>query len=358
MDNCFSRDYGEARDKFLAAASAAKARIESHPLNVPGPDGATLTTDAAFIGDPDAKAVLVTISGTHGVEGFFGSAVQTAWLSGNEMAQLGNAAVLHIHAINPYGFAWLRRTNETNVDLNRNWLDFGQPLPENPLYDELADDLCPREWSVESQTATGRRLQAWMASHDPMTFQAAVSQGQWRHPQGLFYGGTAPSWSRQTLIRILTPALRRAAHVCIIDFHTGLGSYGYAEPIVGHVRSDPGFENVRSWIGGAARSMVGDGSVSAQVKGDSLSALAELLPDSRVDIVAMECGLRPVLQVLSALRADAWLHGYGDPLSAGGQAIKRALRDCFHSDDPFWQGMALGQGLAACKAAIGGLHNR
>ncbi len=44
-------------------------------------------------------------------------------------------AVVLIHAINPYGFAWIRRVNEDNVDLNRNCIDFGAAIPENPGYD-------------------------------------------------------------------------------------------------------------------------------------------------------------------------------------------------------------------------------
>ena len=31
------------------------------------------------------------------------------------------------------------------------------------------------------------------------------------------------------------------------------------------------------------------------------------------------------------------------------------IRNAFHSDDPTWQGMAVGQGLWACRAAVGGL---
>ena len=73
--------------------------------------------------------MLVTVSGTHGVEGFFGSAVQVEWLRRIKGAALpGDIAALHIHAINPYGFSWLRRTNEDNVDINRNWMDFDAPL--------------------------------------------------------------------------------------------------------------------------------------------------------------------------------------------------------------------------------------
>jgi hypothetical protein len=58
---------------------------------------------------------------------------------------------------------------------------------------------------------------------------------------------------------------------------------------------------------------------------------------------------------LAALRTDAWLHGHGDALGPEAGAIKAQMRAAFYSDDPLWRGMALGQGLAACRAASAGL---
>ena len=315
-----------------------------------------MTTDTAWLGAPDASRVLATISGTHGVEGFFGSATQVEWLRRSKTVKLpADLAVLHIHAINPYGFAWIRRTNEDNIDINRNWINFDEDLPTNAAYDELSEDLCPADWSTASQTQTGARLGEWLQRHSFPAFQQAVSGGQWNHPLGLFYGGKAPSWSRNTLSAIVESRLNRASRVCVLDFHTGLGPFGYAEPIIGLPRADGGFARARAWIGAAARSLYGDGSVSAEIQGESLSALPRLLPAAVVDVVAMECGIRPIDEVALALRADAWLHAHGDPRSTQAKPIKTLLRGAFHSNDPLWQGMALGQGLAACQAAMGGL---
>ena len=356
MEGCFSEDYVEARGKFLVAASELDAKVESHRLTLRGPDGDELATDTAWLGALDAPRVLATISGTHGVEGFFGSATQVEWLRRARTTKLPpDVAVLHIHAINPFGFAWIRRTNEDNVDINRNWINFDEDFPVNPWYDELSDDLCPADWSAASQAETGVRLGGWQQRHGFPAFQKAVSGGQWKHPLGLFYGGKAPSWSRNTLAAIVESKLARASRVCVLDFHTGLGPFGYAEPIIGLPRADAGFARARAWIGAAARSLYGDGSVSAEIKGDSLSALPRLLRDSAVDVVAMECGIRPINEVALALRADAWLHAHGDLRSVEAKHIKTMLRGAFHSDDPLWQGMALGQGLAACHAAMGGL---
>jgi hypothetical protein len=361
MDTSFSNDYGEARAKFLSAAGEAGAVMGSFGLDQRGPDGIELSTDVAWLGSRTAKSVLVTMSATHGVEGFFGSATQIEWLRRVKSSGLPeDVAALHIHAINPYGFAWLRRTNETNVDINRNWVDFTSPLRTNAMYEELSQDLCPSDWSEASQARTGARIAAWIerrGSNGPAIYKQAVSGGQWDHPRGLFYGGREVSWSRRTLTDILTSKLDLAKRVCVLDFHTGLGPYGYAEPIIGLGRDTLGFARIRSWIGGGAKSLHGDGSVSSEIVGDSLSAIPALLPNSTVDAVALECGIKPLDQVALALRADAWLHAYGDPLSPEGRRVQRQMREAFHSDDLMWQGMALGQALAACQAALGELRS-
>ena len=168
MDNSFSDDYGKARTKFLDAARSAGADLSRFGLDHPGPAGIELSTDVAWLGPRTAQAVMVTISATHGVEGFFGSATQTEWLRRAKSAALPEGvAALHIHAINPYGFAWLRRTNETNVDINRNWVDFTKALPPNTRYDELSQDLCPADWSDASQAETGARIAAWIKRQGP-----------------------------------------------------------------------------------------------------------------------------------------------------------------------------------------------
>jgi len=87
--------------------------------------------------------MLVLISGTHGIEGFAGSACQAGILhAGIELPP--DTGLLLVHAINPYGFAWGRRVNEDNVDLNRNFVSHGGSYPANPIYDELAMP-CVRE---------------------------------------------------------------------------------------------------------------------------------------------------------------------------------------------------------------------
>src|SRR5262245_23430494 len=116
----FSRTYAEARERFLAAADEAGLDVHSHAHPMLGRDGETLAMDVARIGPPDAAGLLLISSACHGVEGFCGSGVQVALLrdaAWHQQAAAAKVAVLYVHALNPYGFSWLRRTTHENVDL-------------------------------------------------------------------------------------------------------------------------------------------------------------------------------------------------------------------------------------------------
>ena len=352
----FSADYSQARAKFREAAGEAGGALESiaHPER--GPDGGDLSTDTAWFGPKDAEAVLVMISGTHGVEGFCGSGAQVDWLRRGEASRLPTGlAVLMIHAVNPYGFAWLRRVTHENIDLNRNWIDFTEPLPANPGYDALADAIGPAEWTPAAQAESFQVLAAYMGANGMPAMQQALSGGQYKHPKGIFYGGQAPAWSRRTQTAIFEAHLKKAGRIGILDYHTGLGPWGYSEPIITDPVGSPGFARARSWYGAAVTSPSGGSSTSPDIIGDGLAAAPRLLAHAEVTGMALEVGVQDLMQVMNALRADAWLHAYGDPLSEAGRAIKADIRAAFYGDADDWKGMVAGQSLLACKQALAGL---
>ena len=352
----FSTDYDAARAKFREAASAAGGVIETltHPER--SPQGGDITTDVAWLGPRDVDKVLVMISGTHGAEGFCGSGAQVDWLRRGEFGRLPPAlAVLMIHAINPYGFAWLRRVTHENVDLNRNWVDFSAPLPANPGYDTLADAIVPTEWTEEAQASSARILGAYAQANGAMALQQALSGGQYSHPKGVFFGGAAPTWSRRTQTAIFDHYLGGSAKVAIIDYHTGLGPWGYGERIVTELPGSPGYARAKAWWGGAITSPATGNSTSAEITGDGLNAAPILLPHAEVTGMALEVGTLSVTEVFGAVRADAWLHAYGQPDSPQGRAIKASVRAAFYGDADDWKGMVAGQSLLACREAIEGL---
>jgi hypothetical protein len=352
----FAADYHDARARFLAACRDAGARVESHRCPAPGPDGQALHCDVAWLGPTGADRVLVTISATHGVEGFCGSGVQCGWLERGLADELPpGLGLLQIHGINPYGFAWLRRVNEDNVDLNRNFLDHAKPYPANPGYLALREAICPREWNDRVAAETLKVLDAYAEEHGSRAFQVAHSGGQYGDPQGIFFGGNRPVWSNQLLRRILAQHLARASHVAVIDYHTGLGPRGHGERICPHAPHSPALTRARAWYQDDVTCPAQGDSVSSEIHGHNGIGMAEALPEAALTVVALEFGTIPSPQVRLALRADNWLHVHGDPGSAQGQAIKRQIRDAFYGDDEAWKQAVWDRAVETQRLAITGL---
>ncbi len=352
----FSSDYPEARRRFAEAAARAGARLTSYPHPRRGPGGEELATDVAWLGPQDAGRVLVTLSGTHGVEGFCGSGVQTGWFdSGLAGEQRDDIAFMAVHAINPHGFAWLRRVTEDNVDLNRNFVDFAGSLPGNPGYDELAEALCPPTWDDATVAATREVLAAYAEEHGPAGLQAAITNGQYTHAEGIFFGGTAPTWSHRRLKQIFAQHLSCAERVAVIDYHTGLGPRGHGERICPVAADSPVLARVRDWYGEDFTCPALGTSSATEIRGFNVIGMEEALPGAELTAIALEYGTLPTEEVKLALRADNWLHLHGDLQSAKGKAIKAQIREAFYQDADDWKEQIWERALETQRLALAGL---
>ena len=353
----FSADYREARAKFLDACGALGLAVERHVHPERGRHGEELATDVARLGPRDADRVLFTMSATHGVEGFCGSGAQTGALrSGLYDALPGDMAVVAIHAINPHGFSWLRRVTQENVDLNRNHVARDRPRPVNPGYEALKDAICPRRWTVDSRAAARAVLDAYAAEHGAMALQAAISGGQYCHPEGLFFGGFAPTRAARTLAAVVSRHAASARHVGFIDYHTGLGPYGHGELISDHALGDAGHARLVSWLGAGEVTSTDDGSsASAPLVGTNRLCVEAAAPRAALTMVSPEFGTFPVDEVLDALRADCWLHNHGERDSAKGRAIEAEIRRCFYPDADDWKAMVWARAADTERGVIAGL---
>src|SRR5262245_1997029 len=144
----FPKDYRAARAAFIDACTENDLGITSRlNADAKGRLGEDLFLDTTTIGSRDASNALLLISGTHGVEGYFGSGIETGLLrEGLASRTPKNTKIVVLHALNPYGFSWDRRVNEDNADVNRNFVDHARP-PENPAYESLAESIAPKDIS-------------------------------------------------------------------------------------------------------------------------------------------------------------------------------------------------------------------
>ncbi|MCX5570077.1 M14 family metallopeptidase [Kaistia nematophila] len=356
---CFSSDYQSAREKLRSLALPLVTRHETYANPNLGPSGEALATDAYWFGPADARNVLVLVSATHGVEGFCGSGAQVDWLVTDGLGLLPPAtAALVVHALNPHGFAWLRRTTEEGVDLNRNCLDFAAGLPANPGYDELASAFVPASIDAATLAEADARIEAYRAKHGQVAFETARSSGQYSHPEGIFYGGTETTWSIRTLGRIVADFdLASRDHVAVIDYHTGLGPHGYGEPICGHRPGESGQARCRAWYGESLGEPMLGKSASLPIAGLTQYAWGREVGADRLTFVALEFGTFPPDEGAAALRADHWLHAHGSVDWPGEETrrIKAALRRFYHPDTPDWRQMVLLRSRQVIAQALAGM---
>jgi predicted deacylase len=355
-DRHFPAGYRAGREAFLGACDEAGIGVTSrvHP-GATGEDGKTLFLDTATIGARDAKSALLLISGTHGVEGYFGSGVQTGLLrNGLARRALKGAKIVLLHALNPFGFAWNRRVNEDNADINRNFVDHKNP-PANPAYDALADEIAPKEISAAMMKRANAKLRAYAEQHGPFALQEAISRGQYRHAAGLYYGGARESWSAAMLKDVFREELATVERLTVIDFHTGLGESGDAEMITEHLPATPAYARSKKMWGALVRSSEAGESLSAPLSGTIDSAMAAWMKGKELTFAALEVGTAPLRQVFQALQKDNWLHAHSRLDHALARPIKSEIRAAFYPDTAQWKVSVFGHAEKAVAGAIAAL---
>lgn len=351
----FPADYRTARHDFIAASEKAGIDVigRVHP-DVQGRDGKPLFLDTAVIGPRDAKKALLLISATHGVEGYFGSGVQTGLMrEGLAERAPKDTKIVVLHALNPYGFSWDRRVNEDNADINRNCIDFDHP-PHNKPYDDMRVQISPRDISPESMKAANGKLTEFLKAHGAFALQEAISKGQYKYADGVYYGGAREAWSIKMLKDVIVENLSHVNEMIVIDFHTGLGELGAGEMITEDMPGTAPYRRAKAMWGDRVASSEAGESVSAPLSGTIDKAVMKWMPDTELTFAALEVGTRNTRAVFNALRKDNWLHCFADGRHKNPEAegIRLELRDAFYPDTPEWKRMVWGHANDVVSAAL------
>ncbi|MGB7345422.1 MAG: DUF2817 domain-containing protein [Pirellulaceae bacterium] len=345
----FSASYAEAKERFVSIAKMRGARLLSYPV---GRD-ATLSIDVAIIGPADAEQTTVISSGLHGVEGFFGSAAQFAWLDQADTDAMKSRVVL-IHAINPYGFANYRRWNEDNVDLNRNFHSSvagyqGSP----PSYAALETLLNPR--SPPSRFEPFRLKAIWQIARMGLpAVKQAVAGGQYEYPQGVFYGGSASSESVRIVQANYVDWIGDSQNVIHLDLHTGLGRHACCKLLLEKPKSDSEYRWYASTFGDdrvETKPLEAATGTAYKTSGSFGSWLHELNASRNFRFALAEFGTYGVLRVLAALRAENRAHFYADDNSPCSQRAKAELVECFCPSSDRWRNQVISTAVEIIELA-------
>lgn len=230
ISSLFPETYEASRERFRKDLTIIQkrwpgARLYQHRIE----GGEDLTIDWIGSGALDAdQKVLIFTTAEHGIEGYVGSAMLQRFIEGF-LPRLDprTTGLLLVHTINPWGMKHHRRVNPNNVDLNRNFLyDQSFDKNSNPDYDRLLD-LIRADRSLKklvfSKMSYYCKLAQKVLQMGWSSFKSVFLLGQYRHANGLFYGGEGPQEETSVLIELYRQAFSQYDQVLHLDMHTGYG---------------------------------------------------------------------------------------------------------------------------------------
>lgn len=352
----FSPDYLSARARFREAADRLGWGVESHEIAARGPKGEVLTIDVARSGlENESENALVISSGLHGVEGFFGSAVQLGLMErwAENPKTIGSLNVVMLHALNPFGFAWLRRTNEENIDLNRNFLLPGEAFTGSSAGYAALDDLLNPKWPPSMwDPFLPKAFWAMLRGGGISKLRQAVAGGQYDFPKGLFYGGAKPAQTQRLLAANLWRWLGVSTRVIHLDLHSGLGGWARGKLLVDHPLTEAQERRLNDSFGSARWEKSSRAGVSYQAKGSLGNWCANLLSQMDYLYGCAEFGTYSNVKICASLRAENQAQHWAGADDAATLKAKRRLREAFCPEDAGWREVVLDEGRRFVELAV------
>ena len=354
IQRCFAAEYVTARQQFLDRAERMDLDIVSVPISKKGPHDETLSTDYIWYGPKDATKLILHTSGVHGVEGFPGSAAAVHILDclrKKKFVLPEDCAIVFAHIINPWGMAWLRRVNEDNADLNRNFLPPGEAYegePEN--YAKLDHLLNPKSMQNGREYYTIRA--AWHSFKLGFAnAKQAVQEGQYTRPKSLQFGGTKLAESSQNFIEWCEQNLSDVQRIIWIDFHTGLGPFGVDSLLVGEGVDE---KALKHRYGARIQPLDPNKGVAYKIRGGIQAGIEARFPDKDWTSITQEFGTIKPIPLLRLARAENRVTQWSGkpPLRLLGSKERREMLDAFNPRSVKWRKMILERSQAIIVDAI------
>lgn len=329
--------------------------VKQFPHLSQGPNGEALATQVGWIGRSDAAKVMVLIAGTHGVEGYAGTAIQCdhfQLLQSGELLLPEDMALLVIHGLNPWGYAWNRRCDSEGIDVNRNFVDFTHSLPDNPGYNTLRQILMAEDSPEKNQSLLEFRQQ--MGDRE---FEIALSGGQYLDPQMPFYGGQQPSFSRKVIEDLMAEYSLAKRQLAVVDLHTGLGPFSYGEVICDHPPGSTGEVTARRWYGPSCM-LSADGTSCSVPKLGLLDYAWHDIMNENSCFITLEVGTLGNDILFKALAEDnaLWRRYFpGIPPDYERTRVAEQMIAHFNPEDNTWREAVLFRGRQVIRLALDGL---
>ena len=190
-----------------------------------------LYIDKVYLPSSGERTNLILLTtGVHGMEGYIGSVMLDVFFEEiYPTLDTENTGVLIVANVNPYGMKYMRRYNENNVDLNRNFIEDWDNFDHssNKEYPKVDKFLQPEGkmgnafWH-EVGFYLSLAKEAIFTGAD--TISDALLTGQYEYPEGVYYGGDGDEKSTAYLKGVFRECLdSEYENIVHVDIHSGYG---------------------------------------------------------------------------------------------------------------------------------------
>lgn len=352
----YPANYDESRARFLTYAQRfEQKRTPVLQLSAPVPliEKEPLFIDGLYVEGTNPKKLMIVTSGIHGAEAFTGATLQDffiQYLTGETKPKI---SVLFVHALNPFGFKYLRRTNPYNVDLNRNHGEKMEFESTNEAFETLA-----ATYSMEAPASVGILPQTGfyigvflriLTSGKKIVLNSL--SGQYRHPRSIFYGGAETQRETQIVQEWISTFAKDKTHILHIDLHTGFGEKGKLHFYGSDGYTSPAqISNVQA-IFPEAKIDTGRDADFYPTRGDFSDWIWKTHPEQTVIPMVFEFGTLDSQTISGALKSlwttvlenQGYHNGYGT--NHDRRAIRRRFEALFNPQDLLWQKKVAEQGV-------------
>jgi hypothetical protein len=191
--------------------------------------------------------------------------------------------------------------------------------------------------------------------HGFRALKNAVAQGQYEFPQGVFYGGSAPSRTQQILAEHLPSWLGAPQRVTHLDWHTGRGSFGSYALCVDLPAESRRVANLRGTFGDEAIESFDPNGVLYEIQGALGPWLEQLLPQVQYDCLLAEFGTYNAIRVLEAMRFENRAHLYAQRNPALLERARSQMLEAFCPHSRAWRKQVLKRAHRVIEQAISAL---
>lgn len=238
------------------------------------------------------------------------------------------------------------------MDLNRNWRRSETTPVPNDGYDELHPVACPDGDVLPSVDGLLERAAGLVAERGLAWVRDAITIGQYRHPDGLHYGGERTEASNLVLEQVVAEHLGGVERSLVLDLHTGHGERGAVTLLSDQPPGSAQDAFLRATFGEASvmATVANEDATTGHKSGQIGSGIGDLLDGALHHATSVEFGTTPDDEQLVATYLESWVHRHGDRDVPEHAEVVWAYRCCFTPDDPAW--------AATCRAAGADLLDR